>query len=180
MNLLDLLKSAGGNDSIGEVGKAVGLGSTDASKLVESLAPALMRGIQKNTASESGLEGLAKALQTGGHDRYIDNPGSLRDAAATMDGNRILGHIFGSKDVSRNVAGQAAEETGIDAGLIKKALPLIAGLAMGAMNKKTSGGRDVGSAAGGLGPLGDLLGAATGGGKAGMLDDVLGMAKKFF
>ena len=180
MDFLDLLKSAGGNDSIGEVGKAVGLGSSDASKLVESLAPALMRGLQKNTASESGLAGLAKALQTGGHDRYIDNPSSLRDAAATMDGNNILGHIFGSKDVSRNVAGQAAEQTGIDVGLIKKALPLIAGLAMGAMNKRSSGGRDVGTSAGGLGPLGDLIGAATGGDKGGMLDDVLGMAKKFF
>ncbi len=180
MDFLDLLKSAGGNDSIGEVGKAVGLGSSDASKLVESLAPALMRGLQKNTASESGLAGLAKALQTGGHDRYIDNPSSLRDAAATMDGNNILGHIFGSKDVSRNVAGQAAEQTGIDVGLIKKAMPLIAGLAMGAMNKRSSGGRDVGTSAGGLGPLGDLIGAATGGDKGGMLDDVLGMAKKFF
>ncbi len=180
MDLMDLLKAAGGGDSVGEVGNAVGLGSSDASKLVESLGPALMRGLQKNTASESGLDGLAKALRTGGHDRYIDNPGSLRDAAATMDGNRILGHIFGSKDVSRNVAGQAAEETGIDAGLIKKALPLVAGLVMGAMNKKSSAGRDVGASAGGLGPLGALIGAATGGGKAGRLDDVLGMAKKFF
>jgi len=180
MDLLELLKSAGGRDSISEVGKSVGLGSGDTAKLVESLAPALMRGLQKNASDSSGLDGLAKALQTGGHDRYIDSPELLRQGAARMDGNKILGHIFGSKDVSRNVAGQAASETGIDASLIKKALPLIAGLAMGAMNKKTGGGREIGSSAGGLGSLGDLFSAVTGGGKAGMLDDVLGMAKKFF
>jgi hypothetical protein len=182
MDLLDLLKAAGGSDSVGEIGNAVGLGSSDTSKLVASLGPALMRGLQKNTSDDNGIAGLRKALESGGHDRYIDNPALLKDAATVADGNNILGHIFGSKDVSRNVAGQAAEETGIDPGLIKKALPLLAGLVMGAMNKKSSGGRDLGSSAsaGGLGSLGDLIGAATGGNKGGMLDDVLGMAKKFF
>ncbi len=182
MNLLDMLKGAGADGSIAEIGSAVGLGSSDASTLVESLAPALLRGIQKNTQDDSGLAGLRNALEKGGHDRYLDDPSLLKDAAAVTDGNKILGHILGSKDVSRNVAGQAAEDTGIDPNLIKKALPLIAGLVMGAMNKKSSGGRDLGSSAsaGGLGPLGDLIGAATGGDKGGMLDDVLGMARKFF
>lgn len=182
MDLLDMLKGAGADNSIGEIGNAVGLGSGDTSKLVAALAPALLRGIQKNTADDSGLAGLRNALETGGHDRYIDDPASLRDAAASADGNRILGHVFGSKDVSRNVAAHAAEDTGIDPGLIKKALPLIAGLAMGALNKKSSAGRDIGASAsaGGLGPLGDLIGAATGGGKDGILDDVMGLAKKFF
>ncbi len=96
------------------------------------------------------------------------------------DGNKILGHIFGSKDVSRNVAAAASRDTGIDASLIKKALPLLATLAMGAMSKKTSGGRDLGSSAsaGGLGPLADLLGG--GDADSGGLDAILGMARKFF
>lgn len=170
MDLMDLLKTAGGSDSVGEIGNAVGLGSSDTSKLVASLGPALMRGLQKNTADDNGLAGLRKALETGGHDRYVDNPALLRDEATVADGNKILGHIFGSKDVSRNVAGQAADETGIDPDLIKKALPLVAGLVMGAMNKKKSEESD----------LGDLIGAVTGGSSGGMLDDVLGMARKFF
>lgn len=185
MDLLDLLKSTGGNDSIGEIAGAVGLGSDDTSKLVASLAPALMRGLQKNTASDDGLSGLRNALETGGHQRYIDEPSALKQESARLDGNRILGHIFGSKDVSRNVAAHAAQDTGIDAGLIKKALPLVAGLVMGAMSKKSSGGRELGSSqsSGGLGPLGDLIGAATGSSRSSDgvgLDDILGMAKKFF
>ncbi len=178
MDLLDLLNSAGGKDSVGELAGAVGLGSADTNKLIGALAPALLGGLQKNTASDDGLAGLRSALQTGGHDRYVDNPGLLREAATRADGNKILGHIFGSKDVSRNVAGHAAKETGIDAGIIKKALPLLASLAMGAMSKKSSGGRELGTSAsaGGLGPLGDLLGGGDGFG----LDDVLGLARKFF
>lgn len=184
MNLLDLLDSTGGNNSIGEIAGAVGLGSSDTSNLVKALAPALMRGVQKNTESDDGLAALRRALETGGHQRYLDDPSVLRDDAARVDGNNILGHIFGSKDVSRNVAAHAAQETGIDSGLIKKALPLIAGLVMGAMSKKSSAGGDLGTSrsGGGLGPLGDLLGAASGGGgdDGFGLDDVLGMAKKLF
>jgi len=179
MDLMDLLKATGGGDSVGQLASAVGLGSSDTSKLVASLAPALMRGLQKNATDDSGVAGLRRALETGGHDRYIDDPSLMQAAETRADGNNILGHIFGSKDVSRNVAAAAAKDTGLDAGLIKKALPLLASLAMGAMNKKSSAGRDLGSSAksGGLGPLGDLLGKVSG---KGGLDDILGMARKFF
>ena len=56
---------------------------------------------------------------------------------------------------------------------------MLASLAMGAMSKKSSGGRELGSSLGegGLGSLGDLIGI---GGSKGGLDDILGMAKKFF
>jgi hypothetical protein len=181
MNLLDLLKATGGGDSVGQVAETVGLGSADTSKLVEALAPALMRGLQKNTASDDGLADLRRALESGGHSRYIDDPALMRSDDTRQDGNNILGHIFGSKDVSRNVAAAASQETGIDADMIKKALPLLATLAMGAMSKQSSGGRDLGSSSqsGGLGPLGDLLGGLGGSSKSG-LDDILGMARKFF
>ena len=185
MDLMDLLKATGGGDSVGQLAKTVGLGSSDTSNLVKALAPALMRGMQKNTADDNGLAGLRRALETGGHDRYIDRPELLAAEDTRNDGNNILGHLFGSKDVSRNVAAVAAKDTGIDAGLVKKALPLLASLAMGAMSKKTSAGRDLGTSAsaGGLGPLGDLLGGLGGGASRDDgfgIDDVLGMAKKFF
>jgi len=179
MDLMDLIKATGGDDSIGALAKTVGLGSSDTSKLVESLAPALMRGVQKNTADDNGLASLRHALESGGHNRYIDNPDLMASEDTRADGNNILGHIFGSKDVSRNVAAAAAKDTGLDTGLIKKALPLLASLAMGAMSKKSSAGRELGSSLGegGLGSLGDLIGI---GGSKGGLDDILGMAKKFF
>jgi hypothetical protein len=185
MDFMDLLKAAGGDNSLGQLAKTVGLGSSDTSKLVEALAPALMRGVQRNTTDDNGLAGLRRALETGGHDRYIDKPELLASGKTRKDGNNILGHIFGSKDVSRNVAAVAAKDTGIDASLIKKALPLLATLAMGAMSKKTHAGRDLGSSAsaGGLGSLGDLLGGMAGGAPKddGVgLDDILGMARKFF
>lgn len=153
MDLMDFLKATGGNDSIGQLAKSVGLGDSDASKLVRSLAPALLGKMKDNASSGTGLEDLVGALKRGGHDRYIDNPELMASDDTRRDGNKILGHIFGSKQKSREVAAAAENETGIDASLIKKALPLLATLAMGAMAKKSSRGTQSGG-------LGDLIGLA--------------------
>ena len=183
MNLFDMLSQAGGSQSLGNISGQLGLGSSQTNDLVGALAPALMRSLQKQTQSGDSLAGLKSALASGNHQRYLDNPNLMTSNDARDDGNRILGHLFGSKDVSRNVAAQASESTGIDASLIKKALPLIAGLVMGAMSKNSNSGRDVDSSSGDL--LGQLAGGVLGGGGGGGgdgfgIDDVLGMARKFF
>jgi len=173
MNLMDLLQQAGGEQSLKNLGGSLGLDSSATSALVGALAPALMKGMQNQTASDDTLSALQGALSGGNHQRYIDEPDSLSGSDARTDGNNILGHLFGSKDVSRNVAAQAAQETGIDTNLIKKALPLLAGLAMGAVSKNS------GSASGDS--LSGLLGGLLGGSGGGIdLDDVMGLAKKFF
>jgi hypothetical protein len=173
MNLLDLLAKSGGQASLGQLGSQLGIGSSDMGGLVGALAPALMRSFQQQTKSDSGLGALQSALSKGNHQRYLDAPDLMATEEARTEGNSILGHLFGSKDVSRNVAAQAAENTGIDASLIKKALPLIASLAMGAMSKSSNSGRSLERSA--FDNSGDL---ASGGGFG--LDDVLSLAKKFF
>ena len=179
MNLLDLLNQSGGQKSLGNLAGQLGLGGSQTNDLVGALAPALLRSLQKQTQSNDGVAGLKKALSTGNHQRYIDNPELMMSDDSRSDGNAILGHLFGSKDVSRNVAAQASQSTGIDAGLIKKALPLVAGLVMGTMSKKSNAGRDVDQSSGDL--LGELMGGALSGGGDGFgIDDVLGMARKFF
>ena len=173
MNLMDMLEQVGGGQSLKNIGGDLGLDSSSTSALVAALAPALMKGMQNQTASADGLSALEGALASGNHQQYIENPESMLTSEARTDGNNILGHLFGSKDVSRNVAAQAAETTGIDSSLIKKALPLLAGLAMGAVSKNSSS--TSGDSLSGL--LGGLLGGSDG--DMGM-DDVLNLAKKFF
>ena len=167
MNLADLLDSVGGTESLGKLAGSLGLDSNQTSQLVGALAPALMGGLQKQTKSGDGLSGLKNALQSGKHQEYIDNPNLISSPETLQDGNNILGHLLGSKDASRNVAAQAAEKTGISASLIKQALPLIAGLAMGAVSKNSDGGKKLDDSAGDL--FGDFG-----------LDDALDLAKKFF
>ena len=180
MDLMDLLVKTGGGQSVSQLAGTVGLQESQASDLIGALAPALMRGFQKQTESGSGLAGLQDALAGGNHQRYIEEPDMMQSESTREDGNKILGHIFGSKDVSRNIAAQAAQQTGIDTSIIKKALPLLAGLAMGALSKKTGGGpgtsAPTGSGLGGL--LGSLL--VDKASQQGGLDDMLGLVKKLF
>ena len=130
----------------------------------------------KGASSAEGLGKLIGALETGEHARYLETPSSLESPAATEDGNRILGHILGSKDVSRQVAATASSKSGVDESIIKKMLPLVATLVMGSLSKETQGGKNLRSeGAGGL--LGSLLG---GKGGDGGLDDLLGLAGKLF
>ena len=176
MNLMDLLEASGGGDSVSALSGQLGIGGADTGNLVKALAPALMRGLQKQTEQPDTMAGLTKALASGRHQQYLDNPGSLADDATRVDGNKILGHLFGNKDVSRNVAAQAVQETGLDSGLIKKALPIIASLAMGALSKKSATGAEAPDS----GLLGGLIGGLLGNSKGGGLDDVLDLAKKLF
>ncbi len=109
-------------------------------------------------------------------------------------GNDVLGQIFGSKDVSRAVAQNAATSSGLDPSLLKKMLPMLAMLVAGYMAKQ--GGAAAAAPASGGGVLGSLLGGLLGGGRSAPagggglaslldlnkdgnpLDDILGMAAK--
>jgi len=175
MNLLDLLDSVGGQQSLGNIASNLGLDASKTNDLVGALAPALMGAMKKQTSSQDGLDGLKNALQSGKHQAYLNQPETMFSQDTVKDGNNILGHILGSKDVSRNVAAQASQSTGIDSSLIKKALPLIASLAMGAMSKSSNAGQSLDSSS----AAGDLFGSLMGGDGFDM-DDVLNLAKKFF
>lgn len=174
MNLLDLLNSSGAQKSLGSIAGNLGLDDAKTGDLVSALAPALLGALKKQTSSADGMSNFQNALQKGSHQEYLNNPDLMSSADTVSDGNNILGHLLGSKDVSRNVAAQAAGSTGIDASIIKKALPLIASLAMGAMSKSSNAGQSQG------GSIGDVLGGLLGGDDGLDMDDVLSMAKKFF
>ena len=171
---------------ISQMASTLGLGEKDTRAAAEQMIPALSRGIRRNAAKPGGLDALLGALKSGGHQRYVDHPDELGGADTINDGNSILGHILGSKDASRNVAGYASSKTGLDSGILKKMLPILAATVMGSLGKQVTGG-------GGL----SSLGAATRGGDTSpmismlegfldsdrdgsVVDDLIGLAKRFF
>jgi hypothetical protein len=158
MNLTDILAQAGGIESMAT---DLGIPPALAKQGAEALLPAILGGFKKQAQGSGGIEGLGGLLgQLGG--------GGLLDAVLAPQatpveqGNDVLGQIFGSKDVSRSVAGDAAAKTGIDAGTLKKMLPILAMLVAGYMAKQGGGE----SSGGGLGGLGGMLGNVLGGGAA--------------
>lgn len=185
----DILAQAGG---IQAVAQQLGVSEADAAKGAAALLPAILGGFknqaQANPAGTAGLGGLLEQLGGG---RMLDNVVGP-EPTKVDSGNDILGQIFGSKDVSRTVAQDAAARSGLSPELLKRMLPLLAMLVTGYL------ARQHGGAAGGLGGalggvLGGVLGGAAGGGggaKSGMgsmldldgdgnaLNDLLRMAGK--
>ena len=170
-----------------EIGRQFGLNEAQTRAAFEQLAPVVAAGIRRNNQTDSGLENLLKALQGGDHGRYADDPSTLQFDQVADDGNSILGHIFGSKDVSRGVASQAADLSGVGSAILKKMLPVVAAIIMGQLAKGMGGGTRApqGGSGGGLGDiLGDILGGgrqgqaapppAGPGGSGGGLRDILG------
>lgn len=138
MNILEMLLKSQSGGPLDALTSASGLQSNQMQDLLGQVIPALAGGLKNGAASESGLQGLLNALSSGNHDRYYDQPNALGNENTRLDGNGILGHILGNKDASRSLAGHASAKTGIDSALIKKMLPLIATVVMGAMNKRAS------------------------------------------
>jgi hypothetical protein len=170
---------------------------TQAASGAEALIPAILGGFKKQAqAQPTGLEGLGGLLGQLGGGGLLDNV--LAPQSTDMSqGNNVLGQIFGSKDVSRAVAENAASRSGLDPSLLRKMLPILAMLVAGYMAKRQGAGMAEQSSpmSGGLGGmLGGLLGghgakpAGSGGsglasmldmnGDGNALDDIMRMAGK--
>ena len=172
MQVTDILRQTGGLESIA---KELGISETQAASGAAALTPAILGGFKKQAqAQPAGLESLGGLLSQLGGGGLLDDVLAPKPTDVSR-GNEVLGQIFGSKDVSRAVAQNAASQSGLDPGVLKKMLPMVAMLVAGYMAKqRTAGvGAQATSGGGGLGGLlGGLLGgqAGGGGGLASMLD----------
>lgn len=178
MDLLKQLMNAAGSGDLQSMGAQFGLDGDAVTKVVGQVVPALGQGIKKNASSAGGLESLIGALQGGNHQRYLGDMAATASELGVSEGNSILGHILGSKDASRAVAGQASEATGVSPDVIKQMLPMLATMVMGTLNKKTNAGADLQAAADN--PLGGLASLLDSDGDGSIMDDAMDMAKKFF
>jgi hypothetical protein len=193
MQITEILNQLGGLQS---VAKELGVDEAQVTAGAAALMPALLGGLKKQAqAQPSGLDGLVGMLGNLGGGGLLDDVLSPQPTNVGR-GNDVLGQIFGSPDVSRTVARNAAVTSGLDPALLRKMLPMLAMLVAGFMAKQSMGqpAAPVAGGPGDLGGLGGLLGgllgqggAAKAPGLAGMLDlngdgnpldDIMGMASK--
>lgn len=168
MQITDILSQLGGLQSMA---RELGVSESQAASGAEALIPAILGGFKKQAqAQPTGLEGLGGLLGQLGGGGLLDQVLSPQPTDVNQ-GNDVLGQIFGSKDVSRTVAQNAASQSGLSPDLLKKMLPMLAMLVAGFMAKQGSAGAAGGGQAAdspfGGGGLGGMLGAALGGGGGG-------------
>ena len=179
LNLFDMLAQTNNGAGITQLAQQFGIDEAQAQSAISALLPAISSGLKRNVAEPGGLQSLIQALQNGSHGELLDQPERLADEETIADGNSILSHILGSRDVSRAAADRASESTGLPSSLLQQMLPVIASMAMSALSKQTgdssiggmlsgmlAGNAPQGGSRAGGGLLGGMLGSVLGGGAA--------------
>jgi hypothetical protein len=130
MEITDMLAQMGGLQSMA---RELGVSESQAATGAAALLPAILGGFKKQaTAQPTGLEGLGGLLGQLGGGGLLDDVLSPQPTNVSR-GNDVLGSIFGSKDVSRTVAQNAASQSGLDPALLRKMLPMLAMMVAGFM-----------------------------------------------
>jgi hypothetical protein len=157
MQITDVLAQMGGLQSIA---RELGVSEAQAASGADALLPAILGGFKKQAqAQPAGLDGLGGLLGQLGGGGLLDNVLSPQPTDVSR-GNDVLGQIFGSRDVSRTVAQDAANRSGLDPSLLKQMLPMLAMLVAGFMSKQQAGAPSTDASPGGA--LGDMLGGLLG------------------
>ena len=160
-----------------ELARQFNLPINDISQIIEMFIPAITNGMKRNV-NRGGAEALIEALQRGQHDRYLQEPEQLGRPEVRRDGDSILGHIFGSKDISRELANRTSQRMGVDSSILKQMLPVVAQLTMGALrNQGDRAGMLDKSRAKESSVLDELMGMLDADGKDSPIDDLLGFLK---
>ncbi len=159
MQITDILAQMG---SLKSMAQELGVSEAQAANGVAALAPAILGGFKKQAQSQpEGLDGLSGMLEQLGGGSLLDDVMAPKPTSVSR-GNDVLGQIFGSKDVSRAVAQNAASQSGLDSSLLKKMLPMLAMAVTGYMSKQGGSAASAQPSRSG-GGLGALIGGLFGG-----------------
>ena len=137
VSLYDMMMQAQNGNAVDIMARQFGLAQEQATKAVAALMPAFSEGFKRNAANPYDMAAFMKALTTGEHAKYFDDVTKAFTPQGMAEGNGILGHLFGNKDVSRAIAAQAAQMTGIGQEIYKQMLPAMASTLMGGLFKQS-------------------------------------------
>lgn len=136
--LNDMLASAQNGQGIEMLARQFNLTQQQTRDAIEALLPAFSQGLKRNASDPYGVAAFMNAMATGQHAKYFEDAAKAFTPQGVEEGNGILGHIFGSKELSRAVASQAAQATGLGQQILQQMLPVIASMIMGGLFKQST------------------------------------------
>ncbi len=137
--LFDMLAGAQDGRAMDLLARQFDISRQQAELAVEALLPAFSQGLRRNASDPAGMGAFLQAMASGQHAKYFEDAANAFRPAGVEEGNGILGHLFGSKDLSRAVAAQAAQATGLGQDMLKQMLPVLASMIMGGLFSQATG-----------------------------------------
>jgi hypothetical protein len=137
--LFDMVMQAQNGAATEAMARQFNLAQEQATKAMAALMPAFSSGFKRSATDPYNFMGVMQDISSGNYAKYFEDMTKAFTPEGIADGNAVLGRLFGSKDVSRAIAAQAAQMTGIGQEIYKRMLPAMADTLMGGLFKETSG-----------------------------------------
>lgn len=137
--LFDMMLRAQNGTGMEAMASQFNLAQEQVTKAMAALMPAFSSGFKRNTANPYDFSSLIGAMASGGYAKYFEDMSKAFTPQGIADGNQVLEKLFGSKEVSRAIAAQAAQFTGVGQEVLKQMLPVMADAIMGGLFKQTTG-----------------------------------------
>lgn len=176
MNILEtILKSGLSGNMLDSLSSKTGIDADSLQSVVAQLAPQLLNGAKANLDSDNDSSSLIDMISNTNLDDLENNPNQIDN----LDTTTMAGELFSSlNENEEDIAQAVSSKTGIDASSISSLIPMLAPFVMGALNKQTNlGSTDTSDTNSITSMLTNFIDQDNDGS---VVDDLMGMAKKFF
>jgi hypothetical protein len=133
-NWFDLVRQAQTKAGLDALTQQFHLSGDQTQKALAAFLPAFAMGLQ-HAAMTNDPGRFFQSMMGGGYQNFWQSAARSFSPQAQQQGRALLDQIFGSDQVSRRVAHQAADYAGVSADTMQQMLPLMAGILAGGMSQ---------------------------------------------
>ncbi|MEM1244286.1 MAG: DUF937 domain-containing protein [Pseudomonadota bacterium] len=142
MNITNELEQA--SKLINSIASTFNLSEEKTKAVVQEVTPTLTEGLKFKLQQDSGrFRDIERSSEH--FSQYLDEDDLANDTTAVNEGKQILGDIFGSKDISRKVANNVEQKTGVQHSIVEQILPMLATAVMGSLGKQFNAASQTGT-----------------------------------
>lgn len=134
-NIFEMMQGGKGQAGLDGLARQFGISPEQATRAATAVLPALVLAMQRSVPNPSAFANLMSGFNAGPFTNFFNNPGQPVPPQAQAQGEQMLGQIFGSADLTRRVAEQAATWSGVSAQIIQQMMPIMAGAVVGSLSQ---------------------------------------------
>ena len=133
-NWFDLMQQAQTKAGLDALTRQFHLSGDQPQRAMQAFLPAFAMALQ-HAAMTNDPSRFFQSMMGGGYQNFWQSASRAFSPQAQQQGRTLLDQIFGSDQVSRRVAHQAADYAGVSADTMQQMLPLMAGILAGGMSQ---------------------------------------------
>lgn len=135
-NLYQIMQAAQGGAAMANLAHQFGLTPAQTQSAIGALMPAFAMGMRRQTQSPEMMAAFFGPLASGTYAPFFGSAGPHAVEAAAKAGVAPMMTLFGSNEVTRAVADQAAAASGVAADALQRMMPPVAAMLMGGVHSE--------------------------------------------